>query len=75
MKCVLSGVTEMDTHFVCSRSDPPVHNGGVFALLLNSADICLPFLRLGRNSTLVCFVLADLLANARFTSMTSPLTE
>ena len=43
----------MDTHFVCSRPDPPVHDGGAFAL--NCADNFLPFLRLDRNSNLVAF--------------------
>ena len=54
IQCVLGGITEMNTHFVCSRPDPPVQNGGIFAL--NCADKFLPFLRLGRNSNRFGFV-------------------
>ena len=49
----------MNTNFVCSRPNPPVHNGGVFALILNCADNFLPFLRLGRNPNRFCFVPTD----------------
>ena len=49
MQCVLSGFTEMDTHFVCSRPDSPIYNGGAFAL--SCADKFLPFLRSGRISS------------------------
>ena len=65
MKCVLSGVTEMDTHFVCSRPNPPVYNGGIFVLCLNCVDNLFPFLRFGRNPILVGLVLADLLSPMR----------
>ena len=66
------GVTEMDFHLVGSRPDPPVHNGGIFALFLNCADNFLPFLRLGRNSALIDFVPTDLLPPLRYPSHFQP---
>lgn len=62
----------MDSDLVGGSADPPVHNGGVFALFLNCADSFLPFLRLGRNSNPIGFVPADLLLPSRYPSHFQP---